>query len=205
MSLFSRLSVKEKQQQVREDALLDAAHSLLASKGYEHMTVDDVASEAGVAKASVYKHFVSKEALAAAVMIRLLDRALEYIRALPPEQQALDKLQSVLRWALELRLHGGLPLLPSSSEAVRQGLLSNRQYVTRILALNEAMLRLVDEAKAGGHISAALPSEVMLFSLYARTCDPSVDYIKMTGHYTDSEIVNYLVTIGVTGLITPPK
>jgi len=88
---------------------------LLARKGYDVMTVDEVAAEAGVAKASLYKHFNSKESLAAAVMISLLDQALAFKDGLPPEMPPADKMQGLLRWALDLRLEGGLPLLPSTS------------------------------------------------------------------------------------------
>jgi AcrR family transcriptional regulator len=36
----------------------------LASKGFDLMTMDDVAGEAGISKPSLYKHFKSKEDLA---------------------------------------------------------------------------------------------------------------------------------------------
>jgi AcrR family transcriptional regulator len=203
MGLFGRPSVKEQQQKVREDAILDATHVLLASKGFDLMTVDEVAAEAGVAKASLYKHFDSKEALAAAVMTRLLERALGFIAGLPAGLPAYDRLEAVLRWALELRLQGGLPLLPSTSNTLRDGLLRNKEYVRRILRLNEQMTEMAAQAQRDGRLSAALPSEVIVFSIYARTCDPSVDYLKMTRHYTDAQIVDYLLTAAFEGVAAP--
>lgn len=203
MGMFGRPSVKEQQQKVREDAILDATHGLLARKGFDLMTVDEVAAEAGVAKASLYKHFDSKEALAAAVMTRLLDRALAFIAGLPPALPAYDRLESVLRWALELRLQGGLPLLPSTSATLRDGLLRNKEYVRRILAMNEKMSELVEAAKREGRLSTALPSEVIVFSIYARTCDPSVDYLRMTRNYTDAQIVDYLLAAAFDGVAAP--
>jgi TetR/AcrR family transcriptional regulator of autoinduction and epiphytic fitness len=47
------------------------------------MTVDEVAADVGIAKASLYKHFPSKEALAAAAMVRCCNAALALV-----EQQA---------------------------------------------------------------------------------------------------------------------
>lgn len=203
MGLFGRPSVKEQQQKVREDAILDATHALLAMKGFDLMMVDEVAGEAGVAKASLYKHFDSKEALAAAVMTRLLDRALQHIGQLPPDLSAYDKLESVLRWALELRLQGGLPLLPSTSTTLRDGLLRNKEYVRRILKMNEEMTALVEAAQRDGRLASGLPAEVIVFSIYARTCDPSVDYLKMTRHYSDAQIVDYLLTAAFDGVVAP--
>lgn len=119
MTTVPKLSFKEKQLIVRESAILDAVHLLLAKKGYELMTMDEVANEVGIAKASLYKHFPSKEALAAAAMIRLLERTLEYVKSLPSEAAAIEKLQNVLRWALEMRMRGGLPTLPSENTTMR--------------------------------------------------------------------------------------
>ena len=69
-----RVSFREQVLQVREDAIVSAVNRLLAEKGFEAMTVDEVAADVGIAKASLYKHFASKEALAAAAMVRVLDR-----------------------------------------------------------------------------------------------------------------------------------
>jgi AcrR family transcriptional regulator len=70
-----------KQLQMREEAILDAAHVLLGKYGYDAMTMDDVASEVGIAKASLYKHFESKEKLAAKTMVRLFDRTVTELSA----------------------------------------------------------------------------------------------------------------------------
>jgi AcrR family transcriptional regulator len=202
MGIFGRPTVKEQQQKVREDAILDATHALLARKGYDLMTVDEVAAEAGIAKASLYKHFDSKESLAAVAMIRLLDRALVFLGELSADMPPQEKLRAVLNWALDLRLRGGLPLLPSTSQTLQRNLLSNRQYVTRLLNLNEQMSALVRAAQAQGVIDPAVPVEVVLFSIYARTCDPAVEYLKMTGNYSDREIADHLVRIAFDGITT---
>ncbi len=113
MSTEPKLSFKQQQLIVRENAIVDATTNLLAKKGFEMMTMDEVAAEVGIAKASLYKHFPSKEALAAAAMIRLLENTLAFVRGLSSEQAALDQLKSVLQWALEIRMKGGLPTLPT--------------------------------------------------------------------------------------------
>lgn len=119
MSTQPKLSFKQQQLIVRENAIVDATNSLLAKKGFDLMTMDEVAAEVGIAKASLYKHFPSKEALAAAAMIRLLENTLAYVRSLPPEQPAIVQLKDILRWALEVRMKGGLPTLPSENTTLR--------------------------------------------------------------------------------------
>lgn len=58
-----------------DERILDAALSLLIRSGYEGLRVDDVATDAGVAKTTLYRRWASKEALVAEVVRRLyLDR-----------------------------------------------------------------------------------------------------------------------------------
>ena len=84
----ARKSFRETQFEVREEAILAATNRLLASRGYELMSMDDIAAEVGIAKGSLYRHFESKEALAAAVMVRLLERTHDALAALPADLSA---------------------------------------------------------------------------------------------------------------------
>ena len=74
---MAKVSFREQVLRVREDAIVASVNRLLAEKGFDLMTVDEVAADVGIAKASLYKHFPSKEALAAEAMVRVLDRALK--------------------------------------------------------------------------------------------------------------------------------
>ena len=78
-----KVSFKAQMLQAREDAIIEVVNHLLAEKGFEAMTVDEVAAQVGIAKASLYKHFPSKEDLAAAAMVRVMRKAQAYLQALP--------------------------------------------------------------------------------------------------------------------------
>ncbi len=54
-------------------AILDATRDLLASGGWNALTVEGVAARAGVAKTTVYRRFASRTDLAVAVLDDLLD------------------------------------------------------------------------------------------------------------------------------------
>jgi TetR/AcrR family transcriptional regulator of autoinduction and epiphytic fitness len=75
-----KVSFKAQMLLAREQALIDVVNRLLAEKGFEAMTVDEVAAEVGIAKASLYKHFPSKEDLAAAAMAHLMSKALAFVQ-----------------------------------------------------------------------------------------------------------------------------
>jgi TetR/AcrR family transcriptional regulator, regulator of autoinduction and epiphytic fitness len=63
---MAKVSFREQVLKAREEAIVSSVNRLLAEKGFDVMTVDEVAADVGIAKASLYKHFTSKEALAAA-------------------------------------------------------------------------------------------------------------------------------------------
>ena len=96
MGILGRLSFKDQAFKLRESAILDATTRTLASKGFDLMTMDDVALEVGISKPSLYKHFKSKEDLAGAAMIRLLDGALTFVDALPSSHTPIEKLRALL-------------------------------------------------------------------------------------------------------------
>ena len=200
MSNEPKLSFKQQQLIVRENAIIDATNNLLAKKGFDLMTMDEVAAEVGIAKASLYKHFPSKELLAAAAMIQLLENTLEYVRSMPPQQHAIDQLKSVLRWALEIRMKGGLPTLPAENTSLRESMLNNTRYINRLLDLNELMATLIEKAREEGAIRKDLPTDVVLFTIYARSCDPTLDYLRMGEQYTDEQVIAFLITTCFGGL-----
>lgn len=200
MSTEPKLSFKQQQLIVRENAIVDATNSLLAKKGFDLMTMDEVAADVGIAKASLYKHFPSKEALAAAAMIRLLENTLAFVRGLSSDQPAIDQLKAVLQWALEIRMKGGLPTLPAENTSLREALLNNTRYISRLMDLNELMGELIEKARAQGSIRADLPTEVVLFTIYARSCDPTLDYLRMNEQYSDQQVIDFLLSTCFDGL-----
>ena len=57
-----------------KDAILDATDRLLARFGYRKMTVEDIATEAGIGKGTIYLHFSSKEEVVLSHIDRIVDR-----------------------------------------------------------------------------------------------------------------------------------
>jgi len=68
------------QTKTTRDAILDATDILLARYGYKKMTIDDLASEVGIGKGSVYLHFSSKEEIALTHIDRIIERLKENLR-----------------------------------------------------------------------------------------------------------------------------
>ena len=56
------------------DRVLDSAERLMGRLGYQKMTMDDIAREAGIGRRTIYLHFPSKEETALATIDRIVDR-----------------------------------------------------------------------------------------------------------------------------------
>jgi AcrR family transcriptional regulator len=71
----------------RREEILDAAQRRFTTDGVEGTTIAAIATEAGVAKGSVYRYFESKDALLSSLKDRFFDemgrRTLEIIEAMP--------------------------------------------------------------------------------------------------------------------------
>lgn len=87
--------------QQRENALLQSARQLFQEQSWDRVTIAEVASHAGIGKGTVYKHFPSKEALYARLVLERLRQHLveldELSQAVPPEQA----MRRVVRRAFE--------------------------------------------------------------------------------------------------------
>ncbi|WP_405159691.1 TetR/AcrR family transcriptional regulator [Nocardia sp. NBC_01499] len=77
------------------DRILDALESLLLEKGMSHVTLESVATKAGVSKGGLLYHFKSKDALLAGLVRRLAERASEQLSG------HIDRGQSVASWYLQ--------------------------------------------------------------------------------------------------------
>ena len=208
--MSTRPSIKDQLQRVRQDAIVGAVNRLLATKGYDAMTVDAVAAEAGLAKASLYKMFSSKEELAGVAMVGVLDRALAFVEELRVRAEALkhsgqpvpaiDQLKAVTRWAMETQLDGEMPSLPSHNSSLSASLQSNDAYMDRLLSLSNRLSIWITEAQTGGQLRPDLPPDLVLYTLFARACDPVVALLKDSGQYTHQQILDWVSSTTFDGL-----
>ena len=199
---MSRLSFREQVLRVREDAIVSAVNKLLADKGFDLMTVDEVAAEVGIAKASLYKHFPSKEALAAAAMVRLLERTLAVIeqQAARTDATPAQRLEAMVRWALTQQLAGEMPVVPSENSSLRAELMAHKGYLELLMQVSDRLGAWIVAAQEAGDIDAALPPELVLYNIYARACDPVPAVLKAGGRFSDAEIVDLVTETCLRGL-----
>ena len=199
-TLKPKVSFKEQMHLAREDAILQSTCRLLGEKSFDAMTMDDVANAVGIAKASLYKHFASKEDLCCAAMIQILGRVRAYLDTLPTDMPPQDKLRDLVRWSLDRMITNEMPLLPSRHSTLRAVLMANKHYLDGLVTVSDQIGQWITEAQAQGFINPALPPLVVLYTLFARACDPVVGFLKEGGQYSDAEVVDLVVRTCFEGL-----
>lgn len=93
---MARGRYRQQQWEQRAEAIVEAMERLCAERGFGAVTMDALADEVGISKATLYQHFDSKDALLAELMLRHLDRflaSLEGSADLPP----VERLRAAMR------------------------------------------------------------------------------------------------------------
>ena len=171
-----KLSFKQQQLRFREDAILDAVNRLLSRKGFDLMTMDEVAAE----------------------------QTLDHAHSLAAELSPLKRLKAVMRWAVTAHLDGAMPSLPSTRSNIQHALIGYAPYAERVGQLTELLGGWILQAQDTGDLSPDLPGEVILYTIYARSCDPVSDFLKTGGAFTDDEIVGYVERTCFNGITGSP-
>ena len=200
-------SFKAQMLEAREQAITASVNRLLSEKGFDAMTVDEVAAEVGIAKASLYKHFNSKEELACAAMVQAMQKAEAFLLDLnqteeqgPTSSVSMNKLMATARWVLQLKLAGEMPSLPSQNSTLRASLMGSKPYMDGLMKVSDLLGAWILLAQKEGFINQALPPLAVLYTLYARACDPVVEFLKMSELHTDEEIIDIIMTTCFAGL-----
>ncbi len=201
---MTKVSFRQQFLRARQDAIVSSVNKLLAEKGFDLMTVDEVAADVGIAKASLYKHFSSKEALAAAAMIRVLDKALLFVQTLTEEPEVarspLQCLREVVRWAMQVQFSGEMPSLPAQNSSLRAALTHNAEYLNRLVLLSDQLGVWISSAQAQGSLNPELAPEVVLYTLFAKACDPVLGLLKASGQHSEEKIIAMLLSACFDGL-----
>jgi AcrR family transcriptional regulator len=173
----------------------------------------------GIAKASLYKHFSSKEELACAAMVQAMQKAQAFLENLNQENEAgdladskrvsspciaLNKLMATTRWTLQLKLAGQMPTLPSQNSSLRATLMASRPYMDGLMTVSDLLGSWIVQAQQEGFMNPALPPIAILYTLYARACDPVVEFLKMSELHSDEEIIEMVMTTCFAGLNARP-
>lgn len=189
---------KEKQRLLREEAILDHAHNLLLNRTYADMSMDELANQVGISKATLYQHFPSKEELAVQVCLRGMRHGEAEMKEADPTLPALKRLEAILRRGMKRRAQVTLVryqmMMP---EGIR--------FDPRIKAQHERMgdfiAELIEQGKVEGDIRKDYPTPVivrMMMSFFG----PHYEDLIHQHVCTAEELSEALISILLNGIST---
>lgn len=165
----------------RTAQIIEAATAVFAAKGFDHATMEDIADQAGINKATIYLYFDSKDVLIRAVAGALFARELADLQAAHDLPGTATERLTAYYEALIAEEAGVLPLMPVLYEFYALGL--RREDVRAVIAgfigrstgLLEAIIRegiengefAPTDARQAAHALDALLSGTILHWVYA--------------------------------------
>ena len=90
--------------QQRERSILDAALHLFHQQPWDRLTIAEMAAHAGIGKGTLYKHFASKEALYAQLVLEFSRKNLDGLTLLAAAVPRAQRLHKVIRQTFEVLL-----------------------------------------------------------------------------------------------------
>ena len=139
--------------------MLDAAETVFAKKGFGGASMEEIATEAGFSRASVYAHFGSKEDLLGAVLDRHAERAAEAFSAMGVPSSPLEGAFAAAEIFLQRTTLDMVPLdLELRLNALRNPDL-RRRVVEADRGLAKRMARLIEHNMEGARHHLDIPAE----------------------------------------------
>jgi AcrR family transcriptional regulator len=165
----------------RTREILAAARGIMARRGLESLTMEEIATAAGVAKGTVYLYFQSKDELIQALITQVGEDMLADIEAIveapgtPPE-----KVQRVASLLMDYLMRERSLFPAYARDLLRQGRGAPRGYWTRLQEMEEKFVTLVTRLFAEG-IEAGLfiPANPRLLTFMLRGLVRAVGYFQL--------------------------
>ncbi|SMX83753.1 transcriptional regulator, TetR family [Brevibacterium aurantiacum] len=180
----------------RRNELLDAAVRVFAQKGFAASRVEDVATEAGTGKGTVYLYFASRDAILRAVFDSYAERTSAALKSLPPGPP-LERLAELIRATItalaQHRDHAAVLLdLWRASPGLDMASVYRDHRAAIVSLLDEARVR--DEIRTGiDDRHAAVIVGALEGSLIQWLVDPEIDL---------EQLANPIIAVCVEGIRT---
>lgn len=137
VSMTAEPGLRERKKQQTRTLITTSAMALFAERGFDHVTVAEIAGRADVSTATVFNYFPTKEDLVYSGMDEFQEQVFERIRARGPD----ESLTAVFRdWVVEA--HRGL--LNSPDPAARKQLAAAASIIAGSRALQDREIRSFD-------------------------------------------------------------
>lgn len=159
--------LRERRRQLLRDEILQAAGALLNEKGYAAMSMDELASRAGISKPTLYQLFATKEDLILAAVMHWFDRVEQVVASDPAPRTPLQRLTFILRTVVQMQVESGVlaprPWAPEMFQIIRL----REEVLARLREIDAAVIELVAAGIQAGEIDRSLDPATVARAFFA--------------------------------------
>ena len=182
--------------------ILSVARDHFMRLGFKNVTMDDLASEIGISKKTVYAHFASKSALVKGVLTQKLDEAEKELRSVIAEHSG-DFVESLHQLSAHLQRHAGevQPVfvrdLSREEPALAEYLVARRRKV-----VEETFVKLLACGRDAGQVRDDIPIEFLVEVLLAVLETIAVPKHLANRDLSLTECLNRILSTFLQGILT---
>lgn len=164
-----RLSWRERQRLERESLILDEAEQLLQEEGYEGLVMDRLADRVGVSKGTLYQHFLKKEDLFGAILLRGLARMDEQLtnHLTDTDHPAAERLGAILTALIERHTSWMATITAPQKFALVSALADEPRRRAAFARFFDGVSALIRQGQERGEFDPAIPAPVAARFLFA--------------------------------------
>lgn len=198
-------TLRERRRQLLRDEILDAAHTLMAERGYAAMSMEELAARAGVSKPTLYSQFpAGKEDLIVAMVSRLMEHVFADLPADQPGHSPLERLARLLYTIVHLQIEGRATAMQLFLPEILALLERHPRSREQLIRVDHVVVELAQQAAAAGELDPALDVASVVRVFYALICSPNVAPLSAIGTPDASTMADAVVAIFRRG-VSPAK
>jgi AcrR family transcriptional regulator len=156
----------------RREDILDAARSLFLNRGFNAVTMQDIADEAGISAGAIYRYYASKDELARAFFAQCVGGGpAELVRQAAPDAPPVERLKRILAAVRAMWIeHSGEHMigeLQTTMAAIRQPDDVGKLVHDAREQLYEAVIEIIEEGQRCGEIDPAFEPRALAITVNA--------------------------------------
>ncbi len=190
-------SNRERKLQLREQRIFESAAHLIDQVGYTQLTMNMLAEESGIAKATLYQHFKSKEDVMITATLRALSNLESFMKV--NHGTAIQQMQQIMRYMMQSGASAdGFPSMIMHDEMLH--FFRDHDEIGLIFQrLSMLLFNLVKEAKADGDIAADFP-ESFVVSMMMTNIQVMKGQIAYPGSTDTNAVIGHTLRVFFNGL-----
>ena len=183
---------RQKQWDARQAAILDALTRLSAERGFANVTMDALADEVGISKATLYQHFKSKDEMLGALLAAHTGRFMEWL-AQTADRSPKERLRLVVRYLMDGHM------TPLRNLIQREDLLPTLERHPELVTQHHAMIAelsaIIAEGQRAGEIAPDLTPAVIIRVMWMLSNVPHSEYTALHSEEATLDRETYIAQV----------